>query len=100
MEQNKISTESVDKLLNDAHERLMKMVVEANRDPVCKVIDFKEPGELSEIIGLNFTDDGIDHDKILQLVEKTIQYSAKVGNPRFINQLYSGCNPYGLIGKL
>lgn len=39
------------------------------------------------------------HDDLLQMARDTIKYSVKTGHPYFVNQLFSGVDPYGLAGQ-
>ncbi|KAH3705126.1 hypothetical protein DPMN_080191 [Dreissena polymorpha] len=64
-----------------------------------KVINFRDPVELQELLDLTISPDGAKHDTLVEACKNVIEYSAKTGHPRFFNQLYSGLNAYGLAGS-
>ena len=58
-----------------------------------------EPAALQSAIDLKLSDQGSSHKKLATLARNIIKYSVKTGHPRFINQLYSSVDPYGLLGQ-
>ncbi|XP_054009712.1 cysteine sulfinic acid decarboxylase [Hylaeus anthracinus] len=81
----------VDLLLEDA---IFKGISRKNR-----VVEWMEPKELHSAIDLTLSDQGVSHEKLLSLARNVIKYSVKTGHPRFVNQLYSSVDPYGLLGQ-
>ncbi|KAG7204292.1 hypothetical protein KM043_002113 [Ampulex compressa] len=63
------------------------------------VLRWREPDYLQDIISFDLNEDPADHRQLLKLAEKILQYSVKTGHPYFMNQLFSGLDPYGLAGQ-
>ncbi|KAF2881098.1 hypothetical protein ILUMI_25080 [Ignelater luminosus] len=42
---------------------------------------------------------GVTQEKLLTLIKNTIKFSVKTGHRYFVNQLFSGLDPYGLAGQ-
>ncbi|CAH0550870.1 unnamed protein product [Brassicogethes aeneus] len=78
-------------------EILFKNVVFTTRQD--KVILWIPPDKLEEQFDFSLTQNGEDHEKLLLLLKNTIKFSVKTGHPYFINQLFSGLDPYGLAGQ-
>ncbi|CAB0036100.1 unnamed protein product [Trichogramma brassicae] len=55
--------------------------------------------ELPKKIDLALHQHGESHTKLLELLHLVTRYSVKTGHPRFVNQLYSSVDPYGLVGQ-
>lgn len=64
-----------------------------------KVVEWMKPAALQSAIDLKLSDQGSSHEKLFTLARNVIKYSVKTGHPRFINQLYSSVDPYGLLGQ-
>ncbi|XP_006607390.1 cysteine sulfinic acid decarboxylase [Apis dorsata] len=64
-----------------------------------RVVEWIEPTTLHSIIDLKLSDQGCSYETLLTLAHNVIKYSVKTGHPRFINQLYSSVDPYGLLGQ-
>lgn len=64
-----------------------------------KVVQWHSPSDLKELFDFKLNDDAESQEKLFDLLKKTIEYSVKTGHPYFINQLYSGVDPYALIGQ-
>ncbi|XP_033330347.1 glutamate decarboxylase-like protein black isoform X1 [Megalopta genalis] len=64
-----------------------------------RVVEWMEPTALHSAIDLTLSDQGCSHDKLFLLARNVIKYSVKTGHPRFVNQLYSSVDPYGLLGQ-
>lgn len=58
-----------------------------------------EPTALQSAIDLKLSEQGCSHKKLISLAHNVIKYSVKTGHPRFVNQLYSSVDPYGLLGQ-
>ncbi|KAF5282582.1 hypothetical protein FQA39_LY04989 [Lamprigera yunnana] len=83
--------------MQDVVEMLFKNVVFAKNCD--KVVLWKHPEELLEAFDFSLQQTGVSHDKLLTLIKNTIKFSVKTGHPYFINQLFSGLDPYGLVGQ-
>lgn len=90
-EHEKFIRDSVDLILNDA--------VFEGLSRKSKVVEWVEPLDLKSIINFNLADDGVSQDDLLKLAKSVIKYSVKTGHPHFVNQLFSGLDPYGLVGQ-
>ncbi|CAK9826464.1 Cysteine sulfinic acid decarboxylase [Anthophora retusa] len=64
-----------------------------------RVVEWMEPPALRSAIDLKLQDEGVSHEELLSLARNVIKYSVKTGHPRFVNQLYSSVDPYGLLGQ-
>ncbi|KZC08803.1 PREDICTED: cysteine sulfinic acid decarboxylase [Dufourea novaeangliae] len=64
-----------------------------------RVVEWMDPASLHSAIDLTLTDQGCSHEKLFTLASNVIKYSVKTGHPRFVNQLYSSVDPYGLLGQ-
>ncbi|KAL8561919.1 hypothetical protein ACOMHN_046709 [Nucella lapillus] len=84
--------------LTDVFPLMLQQAVKDGTDVHSKVVEFKHPEELGQILDLGLTDSSTDNDQLLDLCRQIIRYSVKTGHPRFFNQLYGGLDPYGLAG--
>ncbi|XP_015517993.2 cysteine sulfinic acid decarboxylase [Neodiprion lecontei] len=63
------------------------------------VIRWREPAHLSEIIPFNVQEEPKSQELILEMIKNVYKFSVKTGHPYFMNQLFSGLDPYGLAGQ-
>ncbi|KAG0166952.1 hypothetical protein DFQ30_006542 [Apophysomyces sp. BC1015] len=64
------------------------------------VVKYLEPAELYKVIDLSLPDHGCGIDSTFDLIKSTLQYSVNSWNPRFMDKLYAGTNPIGVISEL
>lgn len=64
-----------------------------------KVVEFKNPEILGNILDLKLKATSDSDEKLLELLKDTIKYSVKTGHPYFVNQLFSSVDPYALAGQ-
>jgi hypothetical protein len=64
-----------------------------------KVNEWRSPEQLSQILDLQLKNKPDSDAKLMQLVQDVIKYSVKTGHPYFVNQLFSGVDPYALAGQ-
>lgn len=64
-----------------------------------KVLEWHSPEELQGILDLAVKANGDSDEKLIELMRDTIRYSVKTGHPYFVNQLFSGVDPYALAGQ-
>ncbi|XP_050297083.1 cysteine sulfinic acid decarboxylase-like [Anthonomus grandis grandis] len=76
---------------------LFKNVVFTSRRD--KVLLWKSPEELMEEFDFSLPQRGEGQEKLLQIMKNTVKFSVKTGHPYFVNQLFSGLDPYGLAGQ-
>ncbi|XP_023340138.1 cysteine sulfinic acid decarboxylase isoform X1 [Eurytemora carolleeae] len=82
--------------------RAVARIVEENK-LVCnkfpiqeKVVEFKHPKDLENILPLNIERDGVEDSNLDELCQKIVDLSVKTCHPYFFNQLYHGVDEYGL----
>ncbi|CAH1992015.1 unnamed protein product [Acanthoscelides obtectus] len=76
---------------------LFKNIVFTTRQD--KVVLWQSPEQLEEQFDFSLKQNGDEHEKLICLLRNTIKFSVKTGHPYFINQLFSGLDPYGLAGQ-
>lgn len=64
-----------------------------------KVVQWHSPEELRKLFDFKLKNHAESKDTLFDLLKKTIEFSVKTGHPYFINQLYSGVDPYALVGQ-
>lgn len=60
---------------------------------------WREPGYLQSIINFDLSDNPQSQHELLEMARKIFKFSVKTGHPYFMNQLFSGLDPYGLAGQ-
>lgn len=93
--------------MREVHEKFMRSFIDLLLEEAVfegtsrknKVVEWMKPAALRSAIDLKLSDQGCSHEKLFTLARNVIKYSVKTGHPRFINQLYSSVDPYGLLGQ-
>ncbi|XP_076684222.1 glutamate decarboxylase-like protein black [Andrena cerasifolii] len=93
--------------VRELHEKFMRRFVDLLLEEAVfegtsrknRVVEWMEPVALHSAIDLSLSDQGASHEELYSLASNVIKYSVKTGHPRFINQLYSSVDPYGLLGQ-
>ncbi|XP_017877131.1 cysteine sulfinic acid decarboxylase [Ceratina calcarata] len=93
--------------VREIHEKFMRNFVELLlQDAIFegtsrknRVVEWMEPTALYSAVDLKLSEQGASHEELYSLARNVIKYSVKTGHPRFINQLYSTVDPYGLLGQ-
>jgi len=85
--------EAINKLVQD------QRLVSDKYDITEKIINFKHPKELEEILPLAIQKDGLNDLQLEELGRLIVKYSVKTCHPHFYNQLYHGVDEYGLAGS-
>ncbi|XP_033190381.1 cysteine sulfinic acid decarboxylase [Bombus vancouverensis nearcticus] len=83
-------------------ENLITTLIDCTFESVSRenpVSRWREPGHLRDIINLNLQEEPRNQDCLLEVATKVFKYSVKTGHPYFMNQLFSGLDPYGLAGQ-
>ncbi|KAF9431716.1 hypothetical protein BGZ76_011788 [Entomortierella beljakovae] len=65
-----------------------------------RVINLKEPEELEKIMDFSMPDQGVGPEGIFPTINQTLQYSANTFSPRFMDKLYAGSSPIGVMSEL
>lgn len=85
--------------IRNSIEELLNSAVFNATDRKNKVLEWKNPEDLQNIFDMKLKDTPDSDEVLLNLIKDTIKYSVKTGHPYFVNQLFSGVDPYGLIGQ-
>lgn len=88
-----------EKFLRDAIENILKFAVFDGTDRSNKVLEWKAPEELENVLDLNLKFECDTDEQLLCAIRDIIKYSVKTGHPYFVNQLFSGVDPYALAGQ-
>ncbi|MFO7923650.1 MAG: aminotransferase class V-fold PLP-dependent enzyme [Bacteroidales bacterium] len=88
-----------DLILQSTFKKIDDYITSNNTDPG-KVIKFKSPAELTDIIDFKIHDTGVAEDEFISLIDKYLEYSVRTGNMQFFSQLYSGFNFPAFIGDV
>jgi len=80
-------------------DEIIQLAVFQGTNRSSKVVEWHEPAELRQLFDFELRDKGESQDKLRHLLRETIRFSVKTGHPYFINQLYSGVDPYALVGQ-
>ncbi|XP_056645425.1 cysteine sulfinic acid decarboxylase-like [Diorhabda sublineata] len=78
-------------------ELMFKNVIFTTRQD--KVLLWQNPDQLQQQFDLSLKQNGETHEELINLLKNTIKFSVKTGHPYFINQLFSGLDPYGLAAQ-
>ncbi|XP_022662086.1 glutamate decarboxylase-like isoform X2 [Varroa jacobsoni] len=73
--------------------------VDEENDRTSKILDFKMPEELEQILDLNLPDKGLPLGDLLKDCRSTLKWQVKTGHPHFFNQLSSGLDIVSLAGE-
>ncbi|KAF8986355.1 hypothetical protein BGZ46_005540 [Entomortierella lignicola] len=65
-----------------------------------RIIDYKEPEELERIMDFSLPDQGVGVEGIFPTINQTLQYSVNTFSPRFMDKLYAGTSPIGVMAEL
>ncbi len=65
-----------------------------------KLLEYKSPSKLAEILDLDSPDTNGDWNEIFQWVEKYLTYSVKTNHPAFVNRMWVGANLPSIVGEI
>lgn len=85
--------------IRNSVEELLNLAVFQATDRKNKVLEWRNPEDLQNIFDMKLKDTPDSDEVLLNLIRDTIKYSVKTGHPYFVNQLFSGVDPYGLVGQ-
>jgi sulfinoalanine decarboxylase len=63
------------------------------------VTEWMEPESLMAVLGKEMPQQPQTDNHLIEVIKNIVRYSVKTGHPRFINQLFSGLDPYGLVAQ-
>ena len=64
------------------------------------MVDYHSPKELGPVLDLKLEEGGVGKAGLLDLVERTLQYSVNTWDQGFMDKLYASTNPVGVISEL
>ncbi|KAF9935012.1 hypothetical protein BGZ67_003603 [Mortierella alpina] len=79
---------------------LLVEYMEQSRQPDGLLVDYKEPEELERLMDFSLPDNGVGPEGIFPTVTQTLQYSVNTFSPRFMDKLYAGSSPIGVLAEL
>lgn len=88
-----------EKFFKTCVDEILNLALFGGTDRSSKVLHFRSPEDMEKILDLKVKEESDSDEKLLELLRQVIKYSVKVGHPFHLNQLYSGVDPYGLIGQ-
>jgi len=86
-------------MLNEVHSLICQAALCEGTDRQNKVLEFKHPQQLKELLELHISDDAASKEDIMEICKKVIKYSVKTAHPYWCNQLYTGVDPYSLAAS-
>ncbi|KAI9472389.1 MAG: pyridoxal phosphate-dependent transferase [Benjaminiella poitrasii] len=86
-------------MLNRMQEMIIDFVKEGQKEAL-PVVNYKSPEELYETFDFKLPKSGAGIEGTFELIQSTMKYSVNSWNPRFMDKLYAGTNPIGVISEL
>jgi len=86
-------------ILEESYKKIKEYIEESNNS-MAKVVEFKDPAELKEIIDTKINKNAVTEKQFLGLIDSYLDYSVKTSSKQFLNQLYSGLNFPAFIGEM
>ncbi|KAI8992262.1 pyridoxal phosphate-dependent transferase [Pilobolus umbonatus] len=89
--------------LDDMLSRMQDMIIDFVKKgeyQISPVVQYYSPEELYKKIDLELPNTGSGIEGTFELIQSTLQYSVNSWNPRFMDKLYAGTNPIGVIAEL
>ncbi|VDI50984.1 cysteine sulfinic acid decarboxylase-like isoform X1 [Mytilus galloprovincialis] len=88
----------IQQFVKDFSKLILNEALIPQTDPNTKVLNFRQPLDLQKFLDLEIYEEPVPREKLLELGRKVIDGSIVPGHPRFLNQLYTGVDPYSLFG--
>lgn len=85
--------------LRSSLEVLLEEAVFKGTQRDCKVVDWRSPEDLKNLLDFAPASAPGTHEELIKLLKDIVKYSVKTGHPYFVNQLYSSLDVYGLVGQ-
>ncbi|CAO3592690.1 unnamed protein product [Absidia cylindrospora] len=79
--------------------RLQKLVVNCQNSEN-KVVRYHSPDNLYKLVDFELPEEGTGVEDTFDLIKETLKYSVNGWNPQFLDKLYGGTNPIGVISEL
>ena len=74
--------------------------IESNEKGTNKLIDYKSPEKLKELIEFEVQDKGLSFNETLKIIGQYLEFSVNTGNHQFFNQFYAGFNLPAFMGEI
>lgn len=88
-----------EKFIRQSIEEILNLAVFNATDRKNKVLEWRNPEDLKTLLDLELKSNPDGDEKLIDLIRNTIKYSVKTGHPYFVNQLFSGVDPYALVAQ-
>ncbi|KAG0206433.1 hypothetical protein BGX28_002105 [Mortierella sp. GBA30] len=79
---------------------LLVEYMEQSRQTDGLLVDYREPEELERIMDFSLPDQGVGPEGIFPTITQTLQHSVNTFSPRFMDKLYAGSSPIGVLAEL
>ncbi|KAG0319953.1 hypothetical protein BG000_003743 [Podila horticola] len=79
---------------------LLVEYMDQSRQPDGHLVDYKEPEELEKIMDFSLPDQGVGAEGIFPTITQTLRHSVNTFSPRFMDKLYAGSSPIGVLAEL
>ncbi|GAA5810980.1 hypothetical protein MFLAVUS_004409 [Mucor flavus] len=89
----------LDFMLTRMQDMVIDYIRKGQEEKTC-VVNYHSPQELYKVIDLELPIVGSGVDGTFELIKSTLAYSVNSWNPRFMDKLYAGTNPIGVISEL
>ncbi|KAK9767961.1 Glutamate decarboxylase 2 [Basidiobolus ranarum] len=89
----------LDQLLSETKDVLVEYVNLCQQENT-SVVDYYPPQELEKVFDFDLAENGIGRKGILETIQGMLKYSVRSWNTKFIDKLYSGTDPIGVISEL
>ncbi|XP_068236419.1 acidic amino acid decarboxylase GADL1-like [Palaemon carinicauda] len=101
MEGNKVKNEkwAEGSLLKKVFDMVFEEKLVFGIDPSKKVLNFKHPKEMEELLQLSISDEGLTAAEAEAVIDKFVKYSVRTQHPYFLNQQFHGIDEVGLAAS-
>ncbi|KAK9720531.1 Glutamate decarboxylase 2 [Basidiobolus ranarum] len=89
----------LDQLLCDTKDILVDYVNQCQQENI-QVVEHHSPKELEKVFDFALSKDGVGREGIVDTIQGMLKYSVRSWNSKFIDKLYSGTDPIGVISEL
>ncbi|KAI1295697.1 hypothetical protein EDD11_007858 [Mortierella claussenii] len=79
---------------------LLVQYMDQSRQSDGLLVDYREPEELERIMDFSLPDQGVGAEGIFPTISQTLQHSVNTFSPRFMDKLYAGTSPIGVLAEL
>ncbi|KAG0239374.1 hypothetical protein BGX31_002833 [Mortierella sp. GBA43] len=91
--------QELDLLITRMKDLLVDYMHQSRQTDAC-LVDYKEPEELEQLMDFSLPDHGVGPEGIFPTITQTLQYNVNTFSPRFMDKLYAGSSPIGVMSEL